>query len=637
MDEQELEEFEFRARMEEEAAANRSLVGKGVDKAAEFFGTEPDSTAFWSGVGAVAGKPLGSVVKGGYEALTTPKAVPGAAGSVDPRSPGQKYSAKTGYGAGPGETVREVVEEHKARRAPVGSGKVSKGITKNAPPTIEKYLEQQAREAREAAMRARNAPMAERLAAKLPKSVQSAGRIAYGAASGVPPWLGRTVAGASLGAQAADTRNRFLSGDVRGGIISGLGALGSGMAFVPHPLVRGLGTALGTAAPLLNMYLDEPEQKAAGGVVGYAKGKQVVQGGLSLAKKFGYDPKKVAQQYPETIPPVLTVDKKTGKEFLQKQLSPEALAVQKARKAAQAEIDRGEYTPFFDVSKRSYVNPADYPLQGRTLTDVVPKKAATVEKYAAMASDPAATERLMFAYQRGSQSPMAKDWYAMKQLEDEFVKEFGETEGKRMFRQRFAEPMAATTGGADPNSNLMMTAYTNFMKQQGKDIPINAYELPFPIGGRYVSGNMDQFRKYNMLGSIPIDNPKRHNFASNFMGYRDRPTIDEQMMGLFDPKKAAPEAGTYGVYEAQLNKLAESVGVPPVNFQDVAWAGAKGYSGKPMMQEINEMIYRTSRITGESPEEVLKGYLRGNKPMYGVGALGGLSAVQETGGVNNPE
>ena len=35
----------------------------------------------------------------------------------------------------------------------------------------------------------------------------------------------------------------------------------------------------------------------------------------------------------------LGVDPKTGKEFLQKQLSPEALEVQKARKAAQKQID----------------------------------------------------------------------------------------------------------------------------------------------------------------------------------------------------------------------------------------------------------------------------------------------------------
>ena len=61
---------------------------------------------------------------------------------------------------------------------------------------------------------------------------------------------------------------------------------------------------------------------------------------------------------------------------------------------------------------------------------------------------------------------------------------------------------------------------------------------------------------------------------------------------------------------------------------------SKDYQGKPMMQEINEMIYRTSRITGESPEDVLRGFIRGNKPMYGITGLGALEA---TGGVNNPE
>lgn len=633
----EQEEFEFRARMEAEEAAKG---GSTVDKIAERLGTTAENPALWGGAGAILGMPAGALISGGYERMARPSATPGAPSSSRPGSPGQKWAASTGYGEGTGYTVKDVSEEYKARRAPIGEGKISKKIAKNAPLNIEQYQAQKAKEALEAKMRARSLPLAERLSAGAPKPVQAAGKFVAGAASKVPAWMGRGVAGASLGAQAADAYNRFRAGDIRGGVIGGLGALGSGMAFIPHPLVRGAGTALAVGAPMLNEYLDEPEQKAAGGIVGYNKGKSVkavVQGGLDLAKKFGYDPKRVAQQYPEVVAPVLTVDKKTGKEFLQKTLSPEALAVQKARKAAQAEIDKGQYTPFFDVTKRQYVNPADYPLEGRTLTDIVPKKAATVEKYAGMAADPAATERLMSAYQKGSQSPMAKDWYAMKQLEDEFVKELGEVEGKRQFRRRFAEPMAATTGGADPNSNLMMTAYTNFVREKGQQIPLNAYELPFPVGGRYVAGNMDQARKYHMLDKIPVDNPKRHNFASNFMGYRDRPTIDEQMMSLFDPKKAAPEAGTYGVYEAQLNKLAQQAGVNPVNFQDVAWAGAKGYSGKPMMQEINEMIYRTSRITGQSPEEVLKGYIRGNKPMYGIGALGGLSAVEETGGVNNPE
>ena len=504
----------------------------------------------------------------------------------------------------------------------------------------------------------------ERFAERNPRTAGAASGVGRGTANllrgGTTPFVGRTLAGGVAGYQGVDAYNRYIQGDVPGAAISGLGAAGATATLVPNPKVRAIGALTSGLTETINRLRNSDIQKtevntpealkpmtggvnnpmASGGIVGYNKGKivkPVVEGGLSLAKKFGYDPKRVAQQYPETIPPVLTFDKKKGKEFLEKQLSPEALAVQKARKAAQKEIDKGQYTPFFDITKRQYVNPADYPVEGRTLTDIVPKKDATIEKYAALASDPAATERLMAAYKKAESSPMAKDWYAMKQLEDEFIKELGEVEGKRQFRRRFAEPMAATTGGADPNANLMMTAYTNFVREQGQQIPLNAYELPFPVGGRYVGGNMDQARKYHMLDKIPVDNPKRHNFASNFMGYRDRPTIDEQMMKLFDPSKGSPEAGTYGVYEAQLNKLAEQVGVNPVNFQDVAWAGAKGYQGKPMMQEINEMIYRTSRITGESPEEVLKGYIRGNKPMYGIGALGGLSAVQETGGVNNPE
>jgi hypothetical protein len=457
------------------------------------------------------------------------------------------------------------------------------------------------------------------------------------------------VGGAMAAGQGRDAYEQMREGNVGEAALSGAGALGGLGMFSRIKPVRAAGTLLGVGTPLARMYRsltkeeDEPERKAMGGLAGYAKGKMVkdlavgkapkalndiFDVGLNLAKKFGYDPKKIAADYPDVISPVLTTDKKTGKEFLQKQLSKEAIAVQNARKAAQAEIDAGKMmNPYFDITKREYVDPSNYPLKGRTLTDVVPKKAETISKYEKLASDPGAQDRLMEAYNLGKDKPLAKDWYAMKQLEDKFIEELGPEAGRKAFRSRFAEPMAATTGGADPNSNLMMVAYTNMMREKGLPIPANAFDLPFPIGGRYVSGNMDQARKYHEMGSIPIDNPKRHNFASNFMGYRDRPTIDEQMMGLFAPGKGAPEPGTYGVYESQLNKLAKEAGVNPVNFQDVAWAGAKKYSGKPMMQEINEMLYRTGRITGEDPETILRGYIRGNKPMYGLTGLGGLQAL----------
>jgi len=364
-------------------------------------------------------------------------------------------------------------------------------------------------------------------------------------------------------------------------------------------------------------------------VKGYAAGGKIVKGAESLAKKFGVDPYKISQAYPDVIAPMLAVDAKTGKEFLQKQLSPEALGVQKARKAAQKEIDAGNYEPHFNIEQRYYADPSHYPTAGYTATDIVPKKAETIAKYEALANDPESLARLRGAYEKAKDRPAAKDWYAMGQLEDAFIKELGPEEGRKQFKARFADAMAATTGGADPNSNLMMAAYTNFKKNLGQEIPTKAADLPFPIGGRFVSGNMEQAKKLAEMGEIPVTNPKRHNFSANFLGHRDVSTLDEQMSQLWDPKMMSPPPNAYGIYQQALAKEAEKAGVQPANFQDIAWAGAKDYPGKPMMQEINEMLARTSKITGEPQEEVLKGFIRADKPMYGIGALGAGEAMNQ--------
>ena len=361
------------------------------------------------------------------------------------------------------------------------------------------------------------------------------------------------------------------------------------------------------------------------GSIAGAGGKKLGEILRPLGERFGYDEAKVAKNYPDTIPGVPAVNPNNGNKFIEKSLSPEALAVQKARKAAQKEIDTENYTPHFDLSQRSHVDPANYPLPVRTIDVTLPKKADTLASHTAKANDPAAIDRLNSAYDLAVDKPGAHDFYAMKQLEDEFIKHLGPEEGRAAFKSRFADPLAATTGGADPNSNLMTAAYTNFVKNKGEKLPEFSHELPFPIGGRYMggkSGNLAQARKYEKSGVLdPVNNPKRYNFSSNFLGHQDRPTVDEQMMKLFDPSgKGAPTS--YGVEEQVVNDLAAQKGVSPVNFQEVAWAGGKKSNGKPMMQEINEMIHRTSRVTGQTPDEVLKGFIEGNKPMYGAGAAG---------------
>jgi hypothetical protein len=364
--------------------------------------------------------------------------------------------------------------------------------------------------------------------------------------------------------------------------------------------------------------------------------RKVLGAGAPTAPKAARVPKEkprlapipdVAERYPMEAPPVEAFDKNKGEMYLAKDLSPEALAVQKIRKQAQAQINAGNYTPYFPPEKRFDVDPTNYPAYYPTTT-IVKKKPATQEKYDAMARNPDASARLDEAYNRGLlQKEDAQNWYYMGQLEAEFIKEYGPDVGRKLFKERFADPMAATTGGADPTSNLMMAQYGNFLRGKGLPIPDNSYEFPFPIGGRYAGGNMDQYDKMIMQGAgITHANPKRYNFSNDFTGSKG-PTIDEQMSQMFDPKMNMPPEGSYGHYETALNDRASSFGVDPRYYQEVSWAGKKdldskkGFKAQPMISVVNEAIERTHQVTGMPRDEIVRrGLVRGEIPLYGAGA-----------------
>ncbi|HZD62102.1 MAG TPA: hypothetical protein VE200_04830, partial [Xanthobacteraceae bacterium] len=291
-------------------------------------------------------------------------------------------------------------------------------------------------------------------------------------------------------------------------------------------------------------------------------------------------------------------------------------------------------------------NPANYPPVQSTLGVLAqrpgPKNAAA---YAA-AQSPEAGARLDAAYQRGMQQQgAAENWYMMGQLEKEFIKEHGPKLGPQMFKERFADAMAATTGGASPKDNLVMAMYGNYLKQNQLPLPGKPYEYPFPVGGRYAEGNMAQYKKMLMEGSgLTPANPKRYNFSGNFTGNRAGSTIDEQMMGLIEPGGAlSPPKGAYGNYEGPVAARAAAAGVDPRYFQEVAWAGAKdakdaakgGFKAQPMIEIVNEAIERTHRITGMPHAEIVRrGLVRGEIPIYSFtgmpgGPMGSLARQDE--------
>ena len=358
-----------------------------------------------------------------------------------------------------------------------------------------------------------------------------------------------------------------------------------------------------------------------------------------LQSVMGY----AGNRYPRMLPPILQQDPKKlpvvdkvkmlgpSKPYLAKNLSAEALDFLKARRAVQKRIDAGDYDPYFDVSKRADVDPSNYPdaaAPNQTLA-IIPKRPDTIKTRTAELTGPAVEKRLEEAFKKGLQIPDSDRWYFMKQLEDEFIKEYGVTAGRHMFVRMFADPMAATTGGADPKSNLITAAYGNYALKAAGQMPEKGYNMPAPVGGRFIGGNAEQFNKMiTQSAGVTPDNPKRFNFSTNFQGARDRATMDEQMSKVGFGKNMPP-VGTYGLAELPVHNLAAKYGTDPRNVQEVIWHGGTGKAGKPMIQFVNEAIERTRALTGKSPQEVLrKAILRAEMPLYSVGAgTAGLAAA----------
>lgn len=359
-----------------------------------------------------------------------------------------------------------------------------------------------------------------------------------------------------------------------------------------------------------------------------------------------------AEQYPPVGPPQL-MDKATGKPlpnkgkaaqklvdkgvaYWGKQLTPQAEAFQKDRGAIQKELETKGYEPFFPPAERSHVDPANYPTPLDMTRDALPAKPATIDKYREMFSTPEAHARLQKAFDVGKTIPGADNWYAMRQLEQQYIKHLGPEEGRKRFATEFAHTMAATTGGADPTSNLLLAHYVQWAQKNHGAIPEASHELPFPIGGRYVSGNIDQFRKMPE-GGFTENNPKRHDFGHAFLGHPNKATMDEQMSGGLVPGMSIPPGDSYGVAAQVVHDLAAKNGVHPRDFQDMAWAGLKklkteetgkkfSYKG-PMITDVNDAIERTHRLTGTPRNEVVKrGLVKKEIPLYAGGVpMGSLN------------
>jgi hypothetical protein len=333
-----------------------------------------------------------------------------------------------------------------------------------------------------------------------------------------------------------------------------------------------------------------------------------------------------------------------GKAFRSKKLTPESEEFARDRSKVTTALKQEGFEPYFPPEQRADVNPRNYPTPYNMATMADPEKEATIAKYNELYGGPASRQRLQAGYQRGLEMPNTEDWYFMKQLEDKYIRELGETEGRKKFAQRFAGGMAATTGGQTPMANLMMQHYATHMAETGQEIPGASYLFPPPVGGRYAGSNMEQFQKYLEGGMEPFGpgNPKRHDFMYAFLGHK-LPVIDEQMMGAIKPGENIPKF--YSPASRVVRQEAETAGTDPREFQGVGWAGLKAgkegpgyvYEG-PMIGHPNLATERTHILTGAPREEVVRQALvRALRPLYGIGGAGLAGPMLERAGIGGEQ
>jgi len=332
---------------------------------------------------------------------------------------------------------------------------------------------------------------------------------------------------------------------------------------------------------------------------------------------------------PEVVPDWRTKPLDTTMHYYGKAKTAEETALTNVSTKIQKEIEAGNYKPYFDPAKRYDVDPTKYPVRG---TATPPKAAKTVAEMAARTSNPELAQRLVHYYNLGKDDPGAVNWYMMGQLEKEFIREYGPKEGRVQFQKKFADQMAATTGGSSPTDNLRNAMFANFQQAQGLPAsPEASHQLSTPIGGRYVGGNMEMADKIAAQGLTP-DNPKRYNFSGNFLGDKNAVTLDEQMSYILQHPKQDFKGTAYRPHEELVQRVAAELGIDPRQLQEVAWSGykktegggssGKGKRAKPMIEIVNEAVERTARITGMAPEEVVRqGIVLSKMPLYNMAGI----------------
>jgi len=126
--------------------------------------------------------------------------------------------------------------------------------------------------------------------------------------------------------------------------------------------------------------------------------------------------------------------------------------------------------------------------------------------------------------------------------------------------------------------------------------------------------------------------------------YRPRQMFDNGEISVANALKrpgfweAAPQGAEYGAFEDMYRGIAKKRGMAPAEAQANAWYGSGADAGlrsapRTFMQAVEDRIIDTAGKRNETYQQVLADFLRGKRPLMGVGAGVGLGAGEEGDGI----
>jgi len=342
-------------------------------------------------------------------------------------------------------------------------------------------------------------------------------------------------------------------------------------------------------------------------------------------------------------------------------------ALKEAKSAGRSPIiNRSEALRFLPKTDSPYIDVAQH-LPARQEPRMKGGEPAYNERTQNLLNNPAAKAAILRNMRRGDAMGM-REWYGTKPFYEAAMQE-GQTpeEFNRMMMH-----LASASQRSPVPGQIKRGSATWVADVQGKLAPdAPAYTLP-PGYGSLAQKDIIK-RAYEIAGGQGLDTSKKlGRFHQNLVGNLEPVTVDVMAMrgptlATKDPRwlardvrskdlktgevtvehprgdyeagrldiptalkrpglwEAAPQGAEYGAFEDLYGRMAKKHGAAPAEGQAVAWYGSGTEAGlrtepKTFQQHLEDRIAHTAGMRNETPGQVLRALLRGEKPLMGVGA-----------------